>query len=151
MQRCRRVPFDAQLKRSRCSEAQESHNGFDAGARPQTALAWALTWYLLCISLKMYLFHECILDRFDQFWSANRKLMEHSAEDGFRHIPFRLYVPQQLTSKPFVQYLAKPIENEKKLTVEDLLHKANLNFESKGRLLFFCKLNFHIYILLNFL
>nr|SVE84446.1 EOG090X0BB3 [Daphnia pulex] len=70
-------------------------------------------------------------DRFDQFWSANRKLMEHSAEDGFRYIPFRLYVPQ-LTSKPFVQYLIKPVENEKKLVVEDLLQRANLNFESKG-------------------
>lgn len=70
-------------------------------------------------------------DRFDQFWSANRKLMEHSAEDGFRYIPFRLYVPQ-LTSKPFVQYLVKPVENEKKLVVEDLLQRANLNFESKG-------------------
>lgn len=59
--------------------------------------------------------------------------MEHSAEEGFRHIPFRLYAPQ-LTSKPFIQYLVKPIENEKKMTVEDLLQKATLNFESKGLL-----------------
>nr|CAG4651238.1 EOG090X0BB3 [Simocephalus serrulatus]SVE94433.1 EOG090X0BB3 [Simocephalus serrulatus] len=71
-------------------------------------------------------------DRFDQFWSANRKLMDHTAEEGFRHIPFRLYAPQ-LTSKPFIQYLVKPIENEKKMTIEDLLQKANLNFESKGQ------------------
>lgn len=57
--------------------------------------------------------------------------MEHSTEEGFRYIPFRLYAPQ-LTTKPFIQYLVKPIECEKKLVVEDLLQKANLHFESKG-------------------
>lgn len=57
--------------------------------------------------------------------------MEHIAEEGFRYIPFRLYAPQ-LTSKPFLQYLVKSIENEKRLTLEDLLQRANLNFESKG-------------------
>nr|CAG4634994.1 EOG090X0BB3 [Alona affinis] len=70
-------------------------------------------------------------DKFDQFWSVNRKLMEHSDEDGFRHIPFRLYVPD-LTTKPFIQFLMKPVENEKRNTLEDLLHKANLKLESKG-------------------
>ena len=60
--------------------------------------------------------------------------MEHSADDGFRHIPFRLYVPE-LTSKPYLQFLIKPVENEKKATVEDLLHRiTNLKLESKGKL-----------------
>lgn len=59
--------------------------------------------------------------------------MEHSSEEGFRHIPFRLYVPD-LTSKPFLQFLMKPFENDKKNTLGDLLHKVNLNLESKGKL-----------------
>nr|CAG4643425.1 EOG090X0BB3 [Ilyocryptus agilis] len=70
-------------------------------------------------------------DKFDQFWSVNRKLMEHAAEEGFRHIPFRLYVPE-LSTRPFIQFLIKPVENERKTTVEDLLQKANLKLESKG-------------------
>lgn len=72
-------------------------------------------------------------DKFDQFWSVNRKLMEHTAEDGFRHIPFRLYADfPELSSKPYIQFLIKPVENEKKTTVEDLLARTNLKVESKG-------------------
>jgi len=70
-------------------------------------------------------------DKFDQFWSVNRKLMEHTGEDGFRHIPFRLYAPE-ITSKPYLQFLMKPLENEKQTTLQDLLLKANLKTESKG-------------------
>jgi len=69
-------------------------------------------------------------DKFDQFWSVNRKLMEHTGEDGFRHIPFRLYVPN-ITSKPYLQFLIKPVENEKQTTLQDLVLKANLKIESK--------------------
>ena len=73
------------------------------------------------------------VDKFDQFWSVNRKLMEHTAEDGFRHIPFRLYADfPELSSKPYIQFLIKPVENEKKTTVEDLLARTNLKVESKG-------------------
>lgn len=68
-------------------------------------------------------------DKFDQFWSVNRKLMEYTSEEGFRHIPFRLYT-LDLGSKPFIQFLIKPIENEKKTTVGDLLQQANL--QTKG-------------------
>ncbi len=30
-------------------------------------------------------------DKFDQFWSVNRKLMEHTDDQLFKHIPFRIY------------------------------------------------------------
>lgn len=31
-------------------------------------------------------------DKFDQFWSINRRLMESNSEqDGFKHIPIRCY------------------------------------------------------------
>lgn len=43
-------------------------------------------------------------DKFDQFWSVNSKLMEHTNEELFRHIPFRIY---QL-DKPFQQKLFQP-------------------------------------------
>ena len=86
-------------------------------------------------------------DKFDQFWSVNRKLMEHTGEDGFRHIPFRLYVPN-ITSKPYLQFLIKPVENEKQTTLQDLVLKANLKIESKGMWFFtFTFLNYyHFYI-----
>ena len=32
-----------------------------------------------------------VTDKFDQFWSVNRKLMEHSGDELFKHIPFRIY------------------------------------------------------------
>ena len=92
----------------------------------------------------MYLFHECILDR-----SVNRKLMEHRAEDGFRHIPFRLYIPQ-LTSKPSVQYLAKPIKM-KENWLEDLLQKTNFNYNLMVRLYTFVQVSFIYLIFLNYL
>lgn len=30
-------------------------------------------------------------DKFDQFWSVNRRLMEPTNEDGFKYIPIRCY------------------------------------------------------------
>lgn len=30
-------------------------------------------------------------DKFDQFWSVNRRLMEPTSEDGFKYIPIRCY------------------------------------------------------------
>lgn len=30
-------------------------------------------------------------DKFDQFWSVNRRLMEATTEDGFKYIPIRCY------------------------------------------------------------
>ena len=43
----------------------------------------------------------------------------------------KLYVPE-LSSKPYIQFLIKPVENEKKMTVDDLLARSNLKLESKG-------------------
>lgn len=43
-------------------------------------------------------------DKFDQFWMVNRKLMDCTPEDPFKHIPIRLYQ----SDRPFVQKLVKP-------------------------------------------
>ena len=79
-------------------------------------------------------------DKFDQFWSVNRKLMEHSSEEGFRHIPFRLYDPN-LTTRPFIQFLIKPVENEKATTLGDLLQKANLKTKGHNLISNFYEIN----------
>ncbi|XP_069091528.1 autophagy protein 5 isoform X2 [Pleurodeles waltl] len=48
-------------------------------------------------------------DKFDQFWSINRKLMEYPAEEnGFRYIPFRIY-QQTVSERPFIQKLFRPV------------------------------------------
>jgi hypothetical protein len=36
-------------------------------------------------------FFLSILDKFEQFWAINRKLMEKTNDEGFRYIPFRIY------------------------------------------------------------
>ncbi|RNA08579.1 autophagy 5 [Brachionus plicatilis] len=57
-------------------------------------------------------------DKFEQFWSMNKKLMEASEGEGFMSIPFRVY---QL-DKPFIQKLFQPFsESGKKRTLKDLL------------------------------
>lgn len=33
-----------------------------------------------------------IVDKFDQFWSVNKKLMESSGDETFKYIPYRLYM-----------------------------------------------------------
>jgi len=72
-------------------------------------------------------------DKFDQFWAVNRKLMDApSPDEGFRHIPFRLYCEPEMmaTSRPYVQFLIKAAENERKTTLHDLIERANL--KTKG-------------------
>ena len=32
-----------------------------------------------------------MLDKFDQFWSVNRRLMERINDESFRYVPFRLH------------------------------------------------------------
>ncbi|KAG2467786.1 ATG5 protein, partial [Polypterus senegalus] len=52
-----------------------------------------------------------VVDKFDQFWAINRKLMEYPAEEGgFRYIPFRIY--QTVSERPFIQKLFRPITAE---------------------------------------
>nr|CAG4645736.1 EOG090X0BB3 [Lynceus sp. MCZ IZ 141354] len=61
-------------------------------------------------------------DKFDQFWSVNRKLME--SQEGFKHIPFRLYVPDSDT-RPYIQALVKPVsESGSKMTLLQLIQEA---------------------------
>ncbi|XP_064603074.1 autophagy protein 5-like [Liolophura sinensis] len=60
-------------------------------------------------------------DKFEQFWSINRRLMESSGEEMFKHIPYRLYQPDQLV----IQKLFRPMgENGEKHTLKDLLDSA---------------------------
>ncbi|KAK7108805.1 autophagy protein 5-like [Littorina saxatilis] len=57
-------------------------------------------------------------DKFDQFWSVNRKLMESEGEDVFKHIPFRIHQPNTLP----IQKLFKPTDdNGEPHTLEHLL------------------------------
>lgn len=54
-------------------------------------------------------------DKFEQFWSINKKLMDGE----FKSIPFRIYQEE----KPFIQKLFEPVdENGRKNTLEDLLN-----------------------------
>lgn len=58
-------------------------------------------------------------DKFDQFWTINRKLMEHTNNELFRFIPFRIYQPNQPS---FIQRPFKPISDTGQLsTLEDLI------------------------------
>ncbi|XP_066586147.1 autophagy protein 5 [Prorops nasuta] len=61
-------------------------------------------------------------DKFDQFWSVNRRLMETaSPEEGFKHIPFRCYINED----KFVQKLVKPINEEgHRETLKNLLEQV---------------------------
>jgi len=45
-------------------------------------------------------------DRFDQFWSVNKKLMESNVGEGFKHIPIRCYNAE----KPLLQRLVRPMD-----------------------------------------
>lgn len=58
------------------------------------------------------------LDKFDQFWAVNRKLMEASGDvDHFKYIPFRCYYEDG-----YKQKLVKPVtEDGKRKTLADLL------------------------------
>lgn len=66
----------------------------------------------------MFLISLFFLDKFDQFWAVNRKLMEApSDQDHFKYIPFRLYVDDGYRQK-----LVKPVtEDGRRKTLQDLL------------------------------
>lgn len=67
-----------------------------------------------------FLYNLCyfIVDKFDQFWAVNRKLMEvNNDQDYFKYIPFRCYVDDG-----YKQKLVKPIgEDGHKKSLLDLL------------------------------
>ncbi|KAK7503046.1 hypothetical protein BaRGS_00005672 [Batillaria attramentaria] len=57
-------------------------------------------------------------DKFDQFWSVNRKLMENEGEEIFKHIPFRIHQPDSVV----IQKLFKPLDDSgEPHTLEQLL------------------------------
>jgi autophagy-related protein 5 len=55
-------------------------------------------------------------NRFEQFWSANRKLMDNSGENAFRHIPLRVYrfdgTDATTIVQPPLQILHKPFRDD---------------------------------------
>lgn len=63
------------------------------------------------------LWYGILQDKFDQFWSINKKLMEVTEGDSFKHIPFRIYQ----NDKSFVQKNFEPIDNGRKRNFGDLL------------------------------
>lgn len=63
-----------------------------------------------------------IADKFDQFWSANKKLMESVVGEGFRYIPVRCYTQDKLG----IQRLVKPIDET--TGTWTTLHDALLEF-----------------------
>lgn len=57
-------------------------------------------------------------NKFEQFWSINKKLMEHTNDELFRNIPFRIY---QIGQK-FIQTLIRPMnESGRLVTLGDLI------------------------------
>lgn len=57
-------------------------------------------------------------DKFDQFWTINRKLMEHSNDELFKFIPFRIHQPD----KPFIQRLFRPTgDSDEIMTLKNLI------------------------------
>ncbi|RZB38628.1 autophagy protein 5, partial [Asbolus verrucosus] len=74
------------------------------------------------------------LDKFEQFWAVNRKLMEVSSEqEHFKYIPFRCYMEDGYRQK-----LIKPVaEDGRRKTLQDLLHEMfpgrnNVNIKTHG-------------------
>ncbi|XP_028394715.1 autophagy protein 5-like [Dendronephthya gigantea] len=57
-------------------------------------------------------------DKFEQFWSVNKRLMERLGEELFKHIPFRIHQ----CDKVFIQKLAKPVnESGESQTLKHLM------------------------------
>lgn len=49
-------------------------------------------WFAIEVSSEILMYTIFILlDKFDQFWTVNKRLMENPGEQYFKYIPFRLY------------------------------------------------------------
>ncbi|XP_070581357.1 autophagy protein 5-like [Ptychodera flava] len=60
-------------------------------------------------------------DKFDQFWAINRRLMEHTADEPFKYIPFQIH---QIDG-PAQQCLFKPVTDDgDPLTLKDLMRQV---------------------------
>jgi len=102
------------------------------------------------------LWNGLINDRFEQFWTVNRRLMENCGEDAIKYIPFRLYLPRNSpdpTNSPpnaiapiFMQRLCEPFrssdeaengskmaENGAKMTLGDLMRKFAGEFSDSSK------------------
>lgn len=84
-------------------------------------------YFLFCIIIKYY-----VLDKFDQFWSENKKLMEPSDGSYFKHIPVHFY---RSGSSVMTQTLVKPVsEDGNHMTLGELI---KLNYPSVDNRMFF--------------
>ncbi|CAG5135953.1 unnamed protein product [Candidula unifasciata] len=74
-------------------------------------------------------------DKFDQFWSVNKKLMENSGEEAFKYIPFRIYLTSKSSEHVVIQKLVKPSEDTgENVTLRHLLDVAVPDLSEKGEL-----------------
>eukprot|EP00112_Aurelia_sp_Birch-Aquarium-sp1_P023470 Seg700.13 transcript_id=Seg700.13/GoldUCD/mRNA.D3Y31 product="Autophagy protein 5" protein_id=Seg700.13/GoldUCD/D3Y31 len=61
-------------------------------------------------------------DKFDQFWSVNKRLMERLNGETFKNIPFRIY----LIDRPYIQMLFRPLSAKGEfLTLRDLINSVS--------------------------
>lgn len=61
-------------------------------------------------------------DKFDQFWAVNKKLMEQTNNELFKHIPIRFY---KLDATTMIQRLIKPTkENGEMNTLNDVINQV---------------------------
>ena len=71
-----------------------------------------------------------ILDRFDQFWAVNRKLMNN--ENDMKHVPYKLY----MDNKCPVQRLQRTHNDDGQLlNLDELLRNHIENFEGSKKLI----------------
>uniref|UniRef100_A0A914ZKK4 Autophagy protein 5 n=1 Tax=Parascaris univalens TaxID=6257 RepID=A0A914ZKK4_PARUN len=64
------------------------------------------------------LWNGLVQDRFDEFWSINKKLMENTDSEAILHIPIRIYE----ANRPLRQVLIAPLdENGRRQTLDDVL------------------------------
>lgn len=94
----------------------------------------------LCTMAKLeftFYFNIPCLDKFDQFWAVNKKLMDTSGGEEFKNIPFRLYTTD---NAPFVQKLIKPYAEEKQQkTLTNLIQEIYPTSYDKRTLSFYFK------------
>jgi len=78
------------------------------------------------------LWNGLLNDKFDQFWAVNKKLME-STDDGFKYIPFRIYINGEM---PCIQKLVKPYSEDKRsLILKDLLETVIPDFQGSEQVI----------------
>ena len=66
--------------------------------------AYTVRPLILWLKFKLFgsIFSSLLSEKFDQFWTVNKRLMECSGDDTFKYIPYRIY---QVLSFHFLSFL----------------------------------------------